>query len=34
MASGHQPPYCENMQVLREAITEDDYDQLCVEQIK
>ena len=26
MARGHPPPYCENTQVLREAITEDDDD--------
>ena len=26
MARGHPPPHCENTQVLREAITEDDYD--------
>ena len=24
MARGHPPPHCENTQVLREAITEDD----------
>ena len=26
MARGHPPPHCENTQVLREAITEDDDD--------
>ena len=26
MARGHPPPHCENTQVLREAITEDDED--------
>ena len=26
VARGHPPPHCENTQVLREAITEDDED--------
>ena len=26
VARGHSPPHCENTQVLREAITEDDDD--------
>ena len=26
MGRGHPPPHCENTQVLREAITEDDDD--------
>ena len=26
VARGHPPPHCENTQVLREAITEDDDD--------
>ena len=31
MARGHPPPHCENTQVLREAITEDDDDDgVCV----
>ena len=27
VARGHPPPHCENTQVLREAITEDDDDE-------
>ena len=30
MARGHPPPHCENTQVLREAITEDDDDELIM----
>ena len=30
MARGHPPPHCENTQVLREAITEDDDDDQAV----
>ena len=28
VARGHPPPHCENTQVLREAITEDDDDDI------
>ena len=30
VARGHPPPHCENTQVLREAITEDDDDELIM----
>ena len=30
MARGHPPPHCENTQVLREAITEDDDDDTMI----
>ena len=34
VARGHPPPHCENTQVLREAITEDDDDDEKIENIR